>query len=528
MDTPRSKAPPADAQGRQWAPGEYEGWVAEAQAKGEISDDEMPASAGLSPQVKVEAEEPEPQRPLAKRDRPNREAEQRKQEILAAAKLRYDEQRARGDDVDSAQSGDESGDSIQGDQWGGGGLAASSANTSRKSSSRPERQRGPKRGAKKLAKLIAHITKEFVDPDGMTVFVPGYDEEGKPMRRKATVPEFAATSAGVIIRNALFAEGGTSWVKVLDEKGQPIYGKQKTYDGTYEEVAKKKETGLWETSVRQRDSQEGTVKGDPLSEEDLCIWIKNCMLDGARGTATGAPVGAKWIVKKRDANGEWFSFCEMCNKNADGQHEISGLHKLKVEEDAIYDTMAGDASSRRRHEPGGVVPGFLGFVSKGNLRNWWGAALDHMTVRGMEEIRKKGVFYVDGKKKYPIRAEDVLDMRMAVVSYNGMGKYTAESKFYWYDALPDDQASAEAPGSTYRWPTPDGNPHRLPDGHGWWPVLAPRLREGILNHFWQAQEITIDKKKMIIVICFYQILDDDIVGWWVYIDIYTGQILDVR
>ena len=151
-----------------------------------------------------------------------------------------------------------------------------------------------------------------------------------------------------------------------------------------------------------------------------------------------------------------------------------------------------------------------------------------MTVRGMEEIRKKGVFYVDGKKKYPIRAEDVLDMRMAVVSYNGMGKYTAESKFYWYDSLPDDQASAEAPESTYRWPTPDGNPHRLPNGHGWWPVLAPRLREGILNHFWQAQEITIDKKKMIIVICFYQILDDDIVGWWVYIDINTGQILDVR
>jgi len=208
MDTPRGKAPPADAQGRKWAPGEYEGWVAEAQARGEISDDEMPASAGLSP--KVEAEEPETQRPVAKRDRPNREAEQRKQEILAAAKARYDEQRTRGDDVESAESGDESGDSIKGDQWGGGGLAASSANTSWKSSSRPERQRGPKRNAKKLAKLIAHITKEFVDPDGMTVFVPGYDEAGKPMRRKATVQEFSATSAGVIIRNALFSEGGTS------------------------------------------------------------------------------------------------------------------------------------------------------------------------------------------------------------------------------------------------------------------------------------------------------------------------------
>ena len=142
------------------------------------------------------------------------------------------------------------------------------------------------------------------------------------------------------------------------------------------------------------------------------------------------------------------------------------------------------------------------------------------------KVQKKGKIFVDGKQRYPITADQIVDMRMGVVSYSGQGKYTPESQFFYWDELPEDRASVEAQGEAYRWPTRDGSPPKRPEGHGWWPVLVPRFREGALHHFWQATSIsgTLEgyKRKGILVVCFYQILDDQIVGWWVFIDVARG------
>jgi hypothetical protein len=45
-----------------------------------------------------------------------------------------------------------------------------------------------------------------------------------------------------------------------------------------------------------------------------------------------------------------------------------------------------------------------------------------------------------------------------------------------------------------RWPTPTGNPPQLPQGHGWWPVVAPTLTPAAAARFTSWIEIDyIDK-----------------------------------
>ena len=185
-----------------------------------------------------------------------------------------------------------------------------------------------------------------------------------------------------------------------------------------------------------------------------------------------------------------------------------------MEEDAICTWMAGDAKSKRRFEKGGTAPGFVGIPTQKALLDFWGDALPNFPKFAHDTLQKKGVLYADGKEKYPIMADEVLGFRMAIVSYNGAGKYTTESKILWYDDLPDHDPQGP-------WRTPDGAPPQLPAGQGWWPVVSPNLSFETRHRFWQAVQVDhINKKKGILVICFYQILEDGkIVGWWIFIDL---------
>ena len=117
----------------------------------------------------------------------------------------------------------------------------------------------------------------------------------------------------------------------------------------------------------------------------------------------------------------------------------------------------------------------------------------------MEALQQKKTMYADGKKKYPIKDYEVSGWRLGVVSYNAVGKYTPASEMYWFDELPQNDMDE------MEWPTATGHAPNLAPGHGWWPVVSPRLTRAARGRFTNWSEINhLKGAKGILLVCYYQ------------------------
>ena len=83
------------------------------------------------------------------------------------------------------------------------------------------------------------------------------------------------------------------------------------------------------------------------------------------------------------------------------------------------------------------------------------------------------------------------------MSYPGSGKYTAANIYIPFHELPDCEEVA----------TDEQMQIISPPGMGWWPVIA-------LQTVVDPQT----KVKKVLIICWYQLLEDGrVVAWWIYI-----------
>ena len=118
-----------------------------------------------------------------------------------------------------------------------------------------------------------------------------------------------------------------------------------------------------------------------------------------------------------------------------------------------------------------------------------------------------GGFWVDDRHFVPPAA--VKSAELKLISYSGSGEYRAGTKLISYGALPDCDTMFES-WSNNGWVAPS-----LPPGEGWWPVISIDVEDG-----WIEVSGLPVRGGAELVICFYQLLGDRIIGWWV--DLETG------
>ena len=153
----------------------------------------------------------------------------------------------------------------------------------------------------------------------------------------------------------------------------------------------------------------------------------------------GEDARRRWIVHK-----DGWPFCQICQKWAEESHLQSAGHRVRVEEDAIGQIMAGGAGSTRRFAGGGLPSP----ISQAGMLAYWGELLQCMPV----EVGKR--FAAAGRIKYQknmLTPAHVAGFNLGAVSYSGAGTYGPGNKYYdWADlpnAIPesDDQHRWEAP-----------------------------------------------------------------------------------
>ena len=202
--------------------------------------------------------------------------------------------------------------------------------------------------------------------------------------------------------------------------------------------------------------------------------------------------------------------CRLCDKKADESHLSSLGHLERMEEVAIASLMAGRTNSARKLVNGKLGRGCREMLTKKRFMDYWGDALPCLPMEAETRHQEKGIIYIDNKDKKPLQRKDVRGYRLGLVSYKGPGKY-AQRSFHWYDDIPD---CGEVMPEQWEQKT------ALPENQGWWPVaameLSPQANERVGGPSPEAG------KKKILIICFYQLMGNRFVAWWITINFDEG------
>ena len=99
--------------------------------------------------------------------------------------------------------------------------------------------------------------------------------------------------------------------------------------------------------------------------------------------------------------------------------------------------------------------------------------------------------------------------RLGIVSYKNTGKYSNINKFRWFDELPDSEEVSDAEWVRLQ---------VLPSDQGWWPVVAMELTPAATSRVGGDWASRVGVKR-IVIICFYQLLEDRLMGWWMEVEV---------
>ena len=218
----------------------------------------------------------------------------------------------------------------------------------------------------------------------------------------------------------------------------------------------------------------------------------------------------------------------------------------RLNDHALSDFLAGQSVGTRNRTSGKLNHGMEGLPTQQRAMEFWGDALPLLGLRGTERVKAAGGLRVDGHKNL-VPAPNT--GRLALVCYPGQGKYLAGTDLWYYDELPPDEDTLKdyLAGRT---PWPDALSGRrfeslraASQGYGWWPVIEwdfRQVRTGLEGPpIWvpapgapdePSEEPTVptwitkgpaivDGTKKILVSCFYQLLEGEIVAWWIYIPV---------
>ena len=179
----------------------------------------------------------------------------------------------------------------------------------------------------------------------------------------------------------------------------------------------------------------------------------------------------------------------------------SQQHLERKEEDAIATLMGGKSQTTRRFKGHGCTD----IPTKQNIMKYWGNALPCLAAEAKRRHIDKGTIYVDNKDKKRIAPEDVRGYRLGIVSYKGNGKYSSINKFRWFDDLPDSEEVTDEEWARLQ---------VLPSDQGWWPVVAVELEPAANSRVGGDWASHVGCRR-IVIICFYQLLGDRLIGWWI-------------
>ena len=140
-------------------------------------------------------------------------------------------------------------------------------------------------------------------------------------------------------------------------------------------------------------------------------------------------------------------------------------------------------------------------------------------------VRRKG-------KRDVLHASKVKGVHLAMVSYSGTGKYKdGQALRFWVD-IPDEESVYRAwkddwdsrvagglagrddrlvvPKEDYEgWSSIDDP---LQPDQSWWPVVCIQFDDESMVDV--RSRISTSGKTLVLVICFYQFLEDELTGWW--------------
>jgi hypothetical protein len=208
------------------------------------------------------------------------------------------------------------------------------------------------------------------------------------------------------------------------------------------------------------------------------------------------------LLEVREHGWQW---CRICSRWADDAHRGSDGHKLRVNEQAAANAMAGPCSSMRRFEK---TPGLLEPCTKDGMNRYWGGGIGEMPRILWDKLRDGTTFEFAipgwGRSKKQLRYRDILSIDLAVVTYGGTGKYIMDVDFAvdWQklpDALrPEDRLQDHCRAT-----------------RGWWPIAWVQWSSECVDVQFRGTETEYRQLQLsdaicIWCVCWYQLF----AGWY--------------
>ena len=247
------------------------------------------------------------------------------------------------------------------------------------------------------------------------------------------------------------------------------------------------------------------------------------------------PDYAEQFIRRTVADGWPQETCLLCDCTATEAHLASTAHLRRLEAQALGDFLAGPAKSLRNITDGRHNSGMYEIPTQAAALRHWGASLTNLVPAGLEILREKGIRVdttIGGSKRRTVLPEEILTAELGLIKYCGSGKYHCNDFWFWQD-LPTDLDILERPAGDQLadpaltqvqqlpphpergHPRPHSSMQPMDDGDGWWPVLAITL---VPSMQWIVPQS--DGYRVILIICFYQLMGQNLVGWWLEIPIW--------
>ena len=227
--------------------------------------------------------------------------------------------------------------------------------------------------------------------------------------------------------------------------------------------------------------------------------------------------------------------CLLCSCTATEGHLASTSHLRKLESQALGDLLVGRAESLRNISNGRHNRGMYEIPTQAAAFRHWGRGLTNLVPAGLDILRRSSGIRVDttlaGNKRCTVRPSEIRTAELGLVKYCGSGKYHCNDFWYWQDLPTDldilnrpagDQLADPAltqvrqlPPAERGHPRPHSSMQPMEDDDGWWPVLVVSLAPHL---DWMIPQS--DGYRVILIICFYQLMGKDLVGWWLEIPIW--------
>ena len=226
--------------------------------------------------------------------------------------------------------------------------------------------------------------------------------------------------------------------------------------------------------------------------------------------------------------------CTLCGKVATNEHLLSADHRRKLDDQALGDLLAGQARTTRNLTQGVINQGMYELPTQAAALAFWGESLPNLIPAGLAILHRSAGVWVDkrlrGGGRRIVPPGRIQTAELALLKYAGEGKYFRNDFWYWQDLPTDKDVLAEslrcppaqpAASDAQRPPAPDRGrprPHhtmrQMEDGEGWWPVLVLTLDVSLA---WLTPD---SDMRVVLVICFYQLMGSEHAAWWLEIPIW--------